>query len=516
MPTIKEMMAKSDEVLRRIDADEAMCKLFHEKIFKYVDHPLVSKVVDIVGTQEKYVKNMSEMFSEVVSKNILDHWQKQVRPFIILDPNKLDHIRVYPNIIVDAVPFEKLTNIKLTSVSSLFSNMIQAYDKDMSGEIPNAYKKWENEERVIKRLSEFHSYPTAQVLTNHLNMKDTYKDDQIRDLALKIDTVRKPMELIFADKPEDFIIMYSENGGIHSCMSHKNGWDFMKKSGNTATSFYAYFPYTRGAYLMKNAKVVARVILYTDPKQDITDMGYPNFNKSKAEKWYYGVPYTTNPEAHKELMKALSSRGYEPISNTPGQDRGNHFLVPNSLEMIIPGIPHQSNYISPFPYFDNMDYTGTGFSCTFDTETKNFSFTYKKGNTGNIPQHHQSGYISSLDYMSKKCMHCDITKSTKWIGTYDGDLYCSYSCAQLHGYTQVYQGHPEPIYTKIKDISKFVISVDGKVFTNGPAANTHNYYLPMTDEGALCEDTAEYKPLGGNFRDIWQGRDGRCYGKPEC
>lgn len=512
MPNVAEQIKKANFIFDKVDLDQGLRAEFFKQFFQYAENPVALEAINIISANEEALQQTIDIFANLPG-DIVDYWTKQVRPYMIFTPGKLDHIRVFPNIIVNAVPFTRLKDISVTSIVTVIGKLLEQYEDDMSGRIPKANEKWATPERISKRLNQFVDYPTAQALTNQLNMGDNYKDDVIRDLAVKIDTMRKPMELLFADKPEDFVVMYGQKG-VHSCMAHKDSWNFMKDAGHTATSFYAYFPYTRGAYLMKNGSVIARVILYADKDADISDCGYPNFNKSTIEKWYYGCPYTANPEANNELMKALKSRGYKSLANAVGA-RGNHFVPPNTMEFVMPGIKHGNHYSIPFPYFDNMDYHGSGFCAAYNNKTHEFVITYTDKD-GNIPNHHQTGYLSSADYITKKCDHCGYTQGRlqrNWISTEDDHIYCSQECATKADYSIVWNTE-HAIWIKIGNPENFVQATDGKLFTNAKAAYNHGYYMPAIYALAPEEGTKLVYPTsptarGHSFKeDIFMAHDG--------
>lgn len=482
---VKDMLANFKYMTKESGLDQETYDKLYNKYFKYAEHPLIAPICDIVAGLGEDIKTFKELMSNTLSKDQLNAVKGTTHPLVVLSP-KIDHFLVYPNLLTDNQG--AISDLNILDVSSI-KTLVDQYEKEIH--IDGAKEKWASVDRVKKRLLETLEVPTARALARYLNLDDG-TGTQARDLATKIDTARKPMELLFADTPEDFLVMYGPNGPP-SCMSHTGqaAWAFMEKVGMTATSFYAYFPYTRGAYLMKNGKVFARVVLYTNADQDTTDMGYPTFNKAKAKIWHYGYPYSSTGD-HTELKKALASHGIKPMANSP---KGNHFVPPEGYSFEIPGInmnlkangANGVDYGCPFPFFDNMDYRGTGFCAEFDPTTKMFKITYKAGQ-GSVPANNRNGYLHSMDYVQKRCEHCGSTTSTKWITTHDGHLYDTRACAEANNYTQIYNGAGENWIKKEHIDNSYVPTDDGKLFTNIKAAEQHDYYMPIGELGNYPEE----------------------------
>ena len=101
---------------------------------------------------------------------------------------------------------EKFLHYLKTSQQDLvFANphlekVAEEYEADILNE--KKKQKWDSLERVEKYLNEYLDMPTARALTRYVFKSGQLKDDQIRGLADIIDSIRKPLELIFTEKPE--------------------------------------------------------------------------------------------------------------------------------------------------------------------------------------------------------------------------------------------------------------------------------------------------------------------------
>ena len=492
-----------EKLCQKINIDPALKEKIFNANFKWAKDLVGKTLITMVNNKSKELKAYHEFLYAVFPATLVESITKRTRPLIVLTPDKLDHLRVYHNVIFDPVNLEKTENIKITDVDSVFGMFLHSYQEDMSGKIPHADEKWKDQTRIDKRLYAYEDMPTARAFVRFYNLEEMIKPDQIRDLATKFDNARKPMQLLYADRPEDFLIMYGS--GPSSCMMHstyKDTWVILDKAGLTPTSFYAYFPWTRGAYIMKGGKVAARTILFANPETPPFDMGFPSFKK-EAKSWNYGRIYAINTEMHSEFLKALKSNGYSKIEHFYSNDTGGKFIPPEGVEFRIPGVKGGSkNYIIPFPYFDNMDYHGKGFYARFDTKTNEFVMSYQTANrAGVVPITSRGGYLKSSDYIEKTCEHCKANTTTYgWIASQDGCLFCGEKCVTQAGYTKMLSGNVEPIWQKVENKEDYYQTEDGVLFTNLRAANNHGFYQSMIEMGVFAEELGAPLVNNGTYR----------------
>lgn len=510
MPTIDEQIEKAWKLFDLCEFPKEDGQKLIDFYFKYANDNVIKSTVNFIAEQREHVDLFVDICKSIMPVGDWEALEKMSRPLVVFTPDKLDHVRVYTNIILDGVTHEQIKNIDILEVKTVLSTFIDAYKKDMSGTIPNAEKRWEGQDRINARIGKYTDMTIAAALTNVFNFKTLYtKDDKIRDLATKIEIARKPLELLFADKPEDFMIMYGPTGP-HSCMVAGQGvWKDMEKHGVTATSFYAVFPWTRGAYIMKRGKVVARVILFADPAKSKSElMGYPTYDKEQGSGWAYGYIYAATTQDNMELVKALKSRGIGPLDKSNGgMAKGNTFIPPSGHRIKAPAFRAFDDYITPFPFFDNMDYRGSGFFAEFDSEAKEFIIHHQKDANGSVPANNRNGYLKASDYKTQTCDHCKkiFTKGLKGFNTDDGHLYCSKVCFSIAGYIEVHQGNG-PMYTSATNKSNFVEAGDGLLFTNLKAAMHSGYTFKMPEIGIVTEDNDLLSPYGGRYR--WDDMSG--------
>lgn len=464
-----------------------------DKYFKYAEDKVLIALVEVVADKQTLVSSFEEMFKGI-DLRAFEVYQQVSRPLIVGTPNVPNSFRVYPNIILDAgTNAASLANVNIIDVASAFSTFVSLYEKDKDSAFFD--KKWGNPK---DKFEAYQDQGIATVLTSIL--KDHYKDHQIRDMAQKIENARKPLQLLYAETPEDFTTMYGS--GPSSCMSQTGGshtnWKSLTEAGLCPASFYSYFPYTKGAYIMVNGKVGARCILWRDPK--------------KENVWYAGRIYSSNGELSRKFSDCLTNAGigmlYENIK------------VPDGVVVNVPGVPWKGNtggqYIMPFPYFDNLDYYGKGFTATFNQETKMFTLTYHKvPERGAVPINGRGGFLASNDYIQRTCEACGSNKVDmgwgEWVSTDDGHLYCGRFCANNKGYIQVGMGNGQSAWQK--DDPTLIKAEDGHRFTTYKAAYDMGYLLRVPEKGIMTEEYGDIVTTHG-----WgfsSPRDGSFYRIPD-
>ena len=253
--SIKEIKVRFAKICDMVDAPQDLRDEYNAYFDKFEAHPLADILIEQLNSSMDSMVRLQELFSSV--NNVLyQEFINQQKPIIILHPTDPTLLRVYDNMILSAGNAESFKDITVLELGDTFKALLAGYDLDMSGKIPGSQAKWETKDRILKRLTSYTDMPTARVLSRYTNFDVKYPPathTTIRDFAAAIDEARKPMELTFAEKPEDFCIMYGS--GPSSCMSVHGGnssrFKWMFDHNFCPASFYAYFPYTRGALCIK-------------------------------------------------------------------------------------------------------------------------------------------------------------------------------------------------------------------------------------------------------------------------
>ncbi len=340
--------------------------------FKYKDNKIVEALCNHINTNLKANKGLLDIANELglsIAYPTL---------FITLHPSSPTLLRVYTNIPIDSVP----TEVSTMSCTNVLKTFLSEYEADMLDEKKKL--KWATLERAITRFEVYVDLPTSAVVARYLF--PTKSSDEVRNIANRIDNVRKPMELIYADTPEDYVTMYGS--GPHSCMAFsgegKENWKFFKEYNLCPASWYAYYPNTRGAYVLKADKVLARVMLFLDDG-----------------KWRYGRIYPIpGANIREKFVETLQAQGITEL-------KGNHRPTPG-ISFTIPGVLiKDNNYGCPWPYFDDIPREPSDWGISFNKETKEFTIQYKP--TKLASYYNRTGHIQSIDYESIVCV---LPKST--------------------------------------------------------------------------------------------------------
>lgn len=486
MSNIDEMRKKFHDIFKYCETPQHVIDKW-EKFFDNCNtNPVMDKAIEIITAQVANVKKLSEVFSSV-DNDIYARYREQEKPLITLHPTDFTQLRVYENIIISSHNDSDLDNISIFDAGIVFKTFMANYTKDMSNEIPNSSQKWETPERIEKRLNTYIDMPTARALSRYTNLDKLYppeKNTRIRDFALGVDDYRKPMELSFAETPEDFCIAYGS--GPSSCMTLHGGnaakFKWMWDNKFCPASFYAYFPYTRGAYIAKNKKVIARTILFKDPNDE--------------KKWSYGRIYADTNEITTKFISSMEAVGITSLEKRADYTKHRVFTVPDGTSFKIPGVPYSKPGVMcmPWPFFDNMEYHGKGFYASYDKKTNEFIITFNsKGNKDKeyLPVQNQNGVLLSVDYSDKQCDYCKQyhrEKGFPWQMTNDGGAFDSLECMLASGYVRVMTGiathyqKPDPHLIPIQGVNKSVF------FSTMKAAKDSQYLPLLTSDGLVPEE----------------------------
>lgn len=454
-PSAKEILDEIFSIVNNL-SDEAKAK-FKEHCYKYIDHPVFEIVSQKVNSLSKEFGTLHNVLGKCgLSADQLSKFMQGPKPIIVLCPDNYQSLRIYENLIVDKLDAHYLASCSTLSLKDTLSSFIKVYEDDAFRD-----KKWAN---PVTRTNSFVDMPTARAIERYFGL--SLKADKIRDLAIALDNYRKPLEVSFAETPQDFFKMY--NSGPTSCMGYAAGnskaWEHLIKNNMYPPSFYAWYPHTKGAYIERNGVIVARVICFKEPDG----------------KWVYGRIYSATPEYSSKFVMALNDLGiYSKIkSHKPPEDVD--FMLP-SLE-IKGSVTRQA----PWPYFDDMDPV---LSVKYLEDSKEFHVVHVKAakeEQSNIPQNTPTGFIRSIDFMQgAQCAYCG--KRGRMISSNDGvHTFCSAYCATRLGYVEVMQGNGVHIWEKPSELHILIFNSDVR-FSTLRAARDNNYD-PVTIEGLLQEE----------------------------
>ena len=318
---------------------------------------------------------------------------------------------------------------------SWFSSIYNQYLRDI--EDPVKVRKWDTPNRIRRRVWSAKSMTIAQYLQEYTMLGGAGNSAVIRDMADLISAEIIPPTLLYADSPSDFKKLYAS--GPDTCMrvggrSATREWEvLMSDCGIHPTSWYAFCPYTRGAYTERKNLVHCRTILH--------------LHKGG---WYYGRMYTPTEVARKQFIDSLEAAGYRRLPGAIDTGPSQSWSQPPD-KFSVPGVVlKDGRVVCPFPYIDNMRYE---FYVKYDKDAGAFIFvarqpsgTYPEGftpaNSGTRSCTVINGMITVFDCSPTVCAHC----GTAWtaqrlredlgldmqsrIHSRTGKMYCQSECAE--------------------------------------------------------------------------------------
>ncbi len=413
----------------------------------------------------------------------------------LMIPSKVPgKVYVFPNLIVDTVQKEDLRNVCwLICFDSLKSfNDVRAVKP----------KSWAPFFRGWRKVKKYEELSLIRALTRYTHIRSTFNYGEVCALEAAYLESIKPMELIYAEEPKDYITMF-KSGGVGSCMTTSGSklemWNDILEQGHHPMSLFAYHPYIRGVYCVKGSSVVARTLLY----------------KVDKKQWQYGRIHSINGIYNNKFAKVLQESGYEYLQNTFSRE----------ITVTVPGIYNKkfNDYLLPVPYMDNVADRLQG---AFDPKTKEFtvSFQCTKGNR-NISSTSTGGCIRASSLISIRCGNCN-KACTEIHNSWDGKrVFCSSACASRAGYVYARTGEgelqlritvscyhdflaPSLVFTNVnsckKNGGKRVISEinekDGKITAIQilPEQFSVNGYTVLYTEKEYCVDRSLYEYLKVN------------------
>lgn len=330
---------------------------------------------------------------------------------LIIPSKSAGKVYVFSNLILDSISLSELKNVCWV----IFSDSLETFNT-IKREKPNSWQPFYRAWQKIKRYEEI---SVARALIRYTNIEEELSHDKVIDLANAYIELIKPLELQYAEKPQDYINMFSDKG-VDTCMtlhpSKREIWSELLKHDHHPMSLFAYHPKIQGVYCVKEGKVMARALLYNI--------------SSKVYK--YGRIFSVTRFYNERFSLLLDEQGYKPLSNRFEQ----------KITIKIPGLysEHFKDWILPVPYMDNISRYMHG---EFDNNKKQFSLTFScKNSEANVSTGATGGFIKSQDLHYSICSVCGNTCNNRHVPWNEPSLaFCCSACCIIAGY----------VYAKIAD-----------------------------------------------------------------
>lgn len=336
---------------------------------------------------------------------------------------------------------------------------------------PPTAKGWIGPGRAWKKLRRQQNVDISYVLNSVLNLRDVMPEKVVAALAEAIEDVRKPLELTYAEKPADYIDMYSN--GPESCMSAKNNgsWPHLIKANHNPPSFWAYFPHAKGVYVKKAGRVMARAMIY----------------ETKPGTWAHGKIYASSSQMNTNFKEAMRITGITPLLD--GAYRG----LPDKekeLTFNIPVIYSGSTPTVPIPFMDN--FRGRIDVRMLDKDTAEVKIG-TGGGTGNGNGVGAHGSLR-LDGVTTACAHCGGRVPPNTHRRIDAREYCSERCANAGGYVSARNVEGLHVLVHPDDVFKDYWGMER--YTTAEAAARHNCF-PVRESIYYAEEEEDLLSRNG-------------------
>lgn len=386
------------------------------------------------------------------------------------DPNM---VRVYLNVRVKTLSEEAIKHCCWCMHWETLDPFYDDYRVALSD--PRRAVAWNTTRRAWVKIKKFEEMTIGKALGRYTNIGKHLSENQILQLTTTIEEQRKPMKLIFAEKPEHYMEMYAT--GPSSCMSNShaksNGWDTtLYKGGYHPTSFYHFHPYLKGVYATQRNAVVARTVLH----------------QKENGRWYFGRIYAASPKHTEKFQQSLIECGYVCLDETNYEkDRWwDKVKFQRSVEFNIPGVEALGHWHCPMPYFDTI---GNEIFVQFNKGTFHVIMGHAKPNVSNLMQ---TGIVREDQLSSRSCSlaACNRVRPAnyRWVESIDGKCFCTGDCAVGAGYVAARTVGGHNSYIPIADA--VVDATNGHRYTTIEAANIHGCLPYITDlDDELDEET---------------------------
>lgn len=330
--------------------------------------------------------------------------QKIFKSSPLMIPSKVPgKVYVFPNLIVDTIDKINLKNICWV----ICFDSLDSFNK-LRAMRPNS---WTPFFRGWKKIKKYEELSIMRALTRYTHISKVLTHGQIQAVEAEYLESIAPLELIYADKPKDYMTMFAE-GGVGSCMAttgdKREAWRDLLKENHHPMSLFTYHPYIQGVYAVKNKKVIARTLLY----------------KSSSGKWQHGRIFAINKIYLNKFENMLLETGCTQLNGT----------FSRKTAFTVPGIYSKSldDYLLPVPYMDNVRHS---LHAEFDREKKQFTVSFDcASNKRNVSCSSTGGYLKASTLETIKCNRCNthcVDRHNSWDGRY---TFCSADCANSSGY----------------------------------------------------------------------------------
>ena len=385
----------------------------------------------------KKVKAHMRWISAFKSVYSIDRATIEKFPFIIAShiPNK---VWVYPNLPLPPELLGQEAELKASTFTTE-GGIAEAVVKEMKADQKEEKKaiKW-RKGGAKKFLLRRDLMSIAKVLARYTN--DGLADHRIKEKAQNIEMEMRPIEIMWAETPEEIEKMY-ETAGTHSCMKRSSNdassWNefSLEDGGWHPVHFYGHIPEIKGAYLCRGDIVLARTFVY----------------KENDEWTWYGSMY--GDEAHR--TKLISMLGDKGISIRTSDDS----ITPNRRVTTIKGVWSDcfQDYILPQPYTDNLLMP---VYVAFQPKGRWFHVSWvqsKLRDLGLNPSRRDfrntEGYIRAKSvYSSGGCDYCgEVTDVGDLLHTPGGYRFCCTNHARNFGYVKAYDSRGGSVWKKRED-----------------------------------------------------------------
>lgn len=322
---------------------------------------------------------------------------------IMIPSKKVGQVYVFPYLIIDKIDKSDLKNICWL----ICFNTLKTFNS-IRAKKPNSWAPFFRAWRKIKKYEEM---SIVRALRRYTNIETKLSHEQIDSLANSYIDLIKPFDLIYAEKAADYLKMF-KSGGVNTCMTlsgdKRDTWKELVKHEHHPMSLFAYHPYIKGVYCIKDNMVVARTLLYQ--------------NNNKL--WVYGRIFSINGFYNTKFTAILQKVGYTPLTRS----------FKRKVEFKVPGLwsGYFKSYLLPVPYMDDVFAYVKG---QFDQKEKQFSITFlSTGEKTNINVKSTGGFIRDSQLIVSLCTRCG-NNSTDGPVSHDGRFrFCSTSCARYSGY----------------------------------------------------------------------------------
>ena len=325
----------------------------------------------------------------------------------IMIPSKtVGKVYVFPNLVVD-----NIDNVTLKNICWVIGfDSLETFN-EIRRKKPNS---WQPFFRAWTKIKKYEEISITRALMRHTNIQKELSTKQVNALVASYLELIKPLELLHAEEPKDYVEMFKAGGNINTCMTSTDNkrkcWKEILKHDHHPASLFAYHPYIKGIYCIKDKKVVARTFLYQNTKG----------------KWQYGRVFQENKFYGDKFLILMREKGYTALTNT--FSRKASFVVPGLYNK------QKDKYFLPVPYMDNVANDLRG---EFDLDKKEFKLFFKSRKESNISTSSTGGYIEASSLSNIRCTTCGARCSSPHTAWNSRAVFCGVECAACAGYKYV-------------------------------------------------------------------------------